>query len=260
MLLPSGEVLIGGHATISTLYLNNTTLPGGFAPHDGRDPSFEVYKPPYLFRGKRPVIQQTQSTMGYGQDMKITLAPGTNADEVDSVRLVRNTAITHIVDADQRQVVLPVTARDGQTVTVKTPPSGDVAPAGPYMLFVNGKSDKGAVPSVAKMLMVGTPEQLSGAAVAPGTKIVKVDKRCVSRRAFKVHVKRQFRGKLRSATVTVNGKRVRTLKGKRLGSPVTLKGLPKGTATVRITMLTKKGKRVVDTRRYKTCTPKKSRA
>jgi len=48
-LLPDGSsVLVGGHAPISTLYLHNTTLPGGFAPHDGRDPSFEIYKPPYL--------------------------------------------------------------------------------------------------------------------------------------------------------------------------------------------------------------------
>jgi hypothetical protein len=77
VLLPSGEVLVGGHATISTLYLNNTTLPGGFAPHDGRDPSFEVYKPPYLFRGERPVIARAQDAMGYGQTFDVELAPGT---------------------------------------------------------------------------------------------------------------------------------------------------------------------------------------
>ncbi len=246
VLLPSGEVLIGGHATISTLYLNNTTLPGGFAPHDGRDPSFEVYKPPYLFRGTRPVIQQAGGSMGYGDTFDVKLASGTSAEEIDSVRLVRNTAITHVIDADQRQVVLPVVKRAGQTLTVKSPPSGDVAPAGPYMLFVNGKSDKGAVPSEAKLLMVGG----SSTAIA---------KQCVSRRAFTIHVKRRFRNKLRSAEVTLNGKRVRSLKGRRSSAPITLKGLPKGVVTVRITMRTKSGKKVVDERRYRTCAPKRKR-
>jgi len=251
VLLPSGEVLIGGHATISTLYLNNTTLPGGFAPHDGRDPSFEVYKPPYLFRGKRPVIARAAGGMTYGESFDVKLAPGTNAAEIDSVRLVRNTAITHIVDADQRQVVLPVIKRSGQTVTVKTPPTGDVAPAGPYMLFLNGKSDKGPVPSVAKMLMVGTPEQLASS--------VPVAKKCVSRRAFTISVQRRYRRSLRSATVTLNGKRVRTLRGRRTSAPITLRGLPKGIVTVRIVMRTKSGKRVVDTRRYRTCAPLRRR-
>lgn len=45
-----------------------------------------------------------------------------------------------------------------------------------------------------------------------------------------------------SATVTVNGKRVKTLRGRRLSSPITLKGLPKGVVTVKIAMRTKSGK------------------
>ncbi len=254
VLLPSGEILVGGHATISTAYLNNTTLPGGFAPHDGRDPSFEIYKPPYLFRGNRPVIKNTVETLDYGKDFKVTLAPGTNADQVDSVRLVRNTAITHIVDADQRTVVLPVLARNGQELTLKSPASGDVLPAGPYMLFVNGKSDKGPVPSVAAEIMVGTPDQLS--TVTKGTTIKK-PAACASRRAFTVNVKKKYRKGLRSATVSVNGKKVKTLKGsKKTSAPITLKGLPKGKVKVRITMLTKGGKRIVDARTFRTCTRK----
>ncbi len=66
VLLPSGEVLVGGHATISTLYLNNTTLPGGFAPHDGRDPSFEVFKPPYLFKGEAARHQAADDARAHG--------------------------------------------------------------------------------------------------------------------------------------------------------------------------------------------------
>jgi hypothetical protein len=155
VLLPSGAVLVGGHATISTGYLNNTTLPGGFAPHDGRDPSFEVFKPPYLFRGPRPSITSAPSRVGYGSEMVITMKSAAQAARLANVVLVRNSAITHIEDADQRTVELRVSSRDGRRVTVVTPPDGNVAPPGPYMLFANAKNAKGLVPSVAKQVSVG---------------------------------------------------------------------------------------------------------
>jgi len=161
VLRPDGEVLVGGHATISTGYLNNTTLPGGFAPHDGRDPSFELFKPPYLFRGPRPTIKRTKGTLTPGSTFGVRLGKGEKADDIESVRISRNSAVTHLVDADQRQVVLPVTgrkhdARNGDLLLVKAPPNGNVAPPGPYMLFVNKKSDKGPIPSVAKQVTVAT--------------------------------------------------------------------------------------------------------
>src|SRR5207248_10112530 len=49
--------------------------------------------------------------------------------------LVRNTAQTHLVDADNRTVKLPVVARTPSTVTVALPSSTNVLPNGPYLLF-----------------------------------------------------------------------------------------------------------------------------
>ena len=72
-LLPDGRVLIGGHAPINTLYLRHQTLPGGFAPNEGRDPSFEVYSPPYLFRGRRPAIARAPARPARGSTAKVTL-------------------------------------------------------------------------------------------------------------------------------------------------------------------------------------------
>jgi len=156
VLLPSGEVLVGGHAPISTLYANNTTIPGGFAPHDGRDPSFEIFKPPYLLRGvAQPKITKARGTIKYGSTFGIrTDIP---ADEIASVVLVRNAAITHLVDGGQRNVVLPVRSSKGNLTLAAAPPKGDVAPPGPYMLFVNRKTDKGLVPSVARQVTVAAP-------------------------------------------------------------------------------------------------------
>ena len=152
-LLPSGEVLVGGHAPISTLYLNNTTLPGGFAPHDGRDPSFEVFKPPYLFRGPQPAIKKVRGTIRNGSTFGIrTDVP---SDQIDSVMLMRFSAVTHLVDGGQRGVELPIKARKGRRlIMVAAAPNSDVAPPGPYMLFVNRKSDKGPIPSRARSVMV----------------------------------------------------------------------------------------------------------
>lgn len=153
-LLPSGEVLVGGHAPISTLYLNNTTLPGGFAPHDGRDPSFEIYKPPYLFRGAQPRIRKVRAKFGY--DRTYGVRTDIPAEDVDSVVLIRYASITHLVDGGQRAIELPVKARRGRKLLLVTsPPDGAVAPPGPYMLFVLRKTDRGPVPSVARTVMVG---------------------------------------------------------------------------------------------------------
>ena len=153
-LLPSGEVLVGGHAPISTLYLNNTTLPGGFAPHDGRDPSFEIYKPPYLFRGPQPQIRKVRSKFAY--DKTYGVRTDVPAEEIEKVVLMRFASITHLVDGGQRGVELPIKGRRGKKLLlVGSPPDGAVAPPGPYMLFVIKKTDKGPVPSVAKTVMVG---------------------------------------------------------------------------------------------------------
>jgi len=81
-------------------------------------------------------------------------------------------------------------------------------------------------------------------------------RRCASRRAFRIRLRPRT---LRSARVYVNGRRVRTLRGKRLRAPVDLRGLPKGRFTVKVIGVTRRGKRATETRRYHTCVPKPRR-
>jgi Domain of unknown function (DUF1929) len=151
-LLPDGRVLIGGHAPITTLYLRHISAPGGLAPNE-RDPTFEIYSPPYLFRGARPQIVSAPAAPAYGDRVEVLV--DRPASEIESVVLVRNPSQTHVVDGDQRSVVLRVIGRSGNRLTVAAPPNGNVAPPGPYMLFVNRKTDKGPVPSVARQLTLG---------------------------------------------------------------------------------------------------------
>ena len=46
-------------------------------------------------------------------------------------------------------------ARSKNSLTLAAPPNGNVAPPGPYMLFINAKSSRGLIPSVSEQVFVG---------------------------------------------------------------------------------------------------------
>jgi ABC-2 type transport system ATP-binding protein len=98
---------------------------------------------------------------------------------------------------------------------------------------------------------VGTqppPAQGGGGAVLPQSR------RCTSRRRFTIHLKRFGHKRLRSARVTVDGKRVKVRRRHgRLTAIVDLRGKRKKTVRVRVRAITASGKVVRDTRRYRTC-------
>lgn len=149
-LLPDGSVLVGGHAPIPTLYAFHMTLPGNlFSPNEGRDPSFEIYKPWYFFRDDRPKISDVPKKIHSDGRFNVTV---NGAKDVESIVLVRNPSITHLVDGDQRSVELRILSRHGDTIQVAAPP-GAVAPPGPYLVFANRRASDGAlVPSEAKQV------------------------------------------------------------------------------------------------------------
>ena len=83
-------------------------------------------------------------------------------------------------------------------------------------------------------------------------------KQCLSRRLFKIRVRQPAGVKVRSAAVLVGGKKVKTTKvAGRFNATVDLRGLPKGSFTVKITITTTNGRKIVGQRRYKTCLPKR---
>lgn len=82
-------------------------------------------------------------------------------------------------------------------------------------------------------------------------------RRCVSRRNFTIRIRRLPGVVWVRATVTVNGKRVKTVKRSRITAPVNLTGLPKGRFTVDITATTSDGRTVTGKRAYHTCARKR---
>ncbi len=157
-LLTDGRILVGGHSPITTGYAVSTdvlekTL--GLS-NPNRDPSFEIFEPPNLFYGPRPVITKINPAVTRGRTMVISTPDATDAS---SVTLVRNTAMTHLVDSDQRTVELPIVSRTADavtvTVTVTVADNAAVLPDGPYIAFVNKAYDKGETPSAGRQVFVG---------------------------------------------------------------------------------------------------------
>ncbi len=155
ILLQDGRVLVGGHAPITTGYAVATDALEknlGFS-NPNNDPSFEIFSPPNLFYGPRPVITKVDPQVTRGATMTIHTP---DAKDASSVVLSRNTALTHLVDADQRTVELPVVSRKGNTLTVAVTDNAAVLPDGPYTVFVNKTYPKGDTPSAGRQVFVGT--------------------------------------------------------------------------------------------------------
>jgi hypothetical protein len=126
-------------------------LPDGrclWAGTDGNHTA-EVYSPPYLFRGTRPVIDSCATSVGYGESFRIL---ATDASTIGSVVFMRPGATTHSQNMEQRYVPLPFTrTADGQFL-IDAPTNPNTAPPGYYMVFV---LDGNKIPSVARFVRLG---------------------------------------------------------------------------------------------------------
>ena len=165
LLLPDMRVLLGGNAPIATGYGGaNQDVGGPFANNDN-DPSFEIWSPPYLFRGPRPTVERVQKGVAYGETFTITTP---DAGIIESVLLMRTPSPEHVTDSDQRSLKLEFTRSGPNTLTATAPPSGNVAPPGPYYLVVNKRSLQGPIPSVAHMVDVGRSDPSDARRPFPG--------------------------------------------------------------------------------------------
>lgn len=167
VLMEDGRVMIAGHSPINTAYLTFVDLQDfGLAPYDGRDPSFEIYTPPYAMRDDRPEITQAPSNLTIGDRFNIKVD---QADKIDKALLIRRTAMTHVIDGDQRAIELVMENGPGNKLTLTMPDNHNVVPAGEYMLFVSKDSADGRVPSVSAPITVVNeslacmaPDQVAG--------------------------------------------------------------------------------------------------
>ena len=135
VLLPDARVLVAG---------------GGHPPGPGGDAShydFEIYSPPYLFRGPRPVLAAAPERIYYGEPFTVsTPVPGAIAD----VTWLRPASVTHAFNMNQRINRLDFTPVAGGLEV--TPPADPArCPPGYYLLFL---LDGQGVPSEARFVQV----------------------------------------------------------------------------------------------------------
>lgn len=127
LLLPNGKVWVAG---------GNVDGRAG----NPRDPDnigvlwIELYEPDYINASNRIQISQAPKVVTYRQSFDITIDQPSN--NVQRVALIRNGSVTHSTNMDQRYVGLTIESKEGNTIRVSSPPNGNVAPPGQYMLWV----------------------------------------------------------------------------------------------------------------------------
>jgi hypothetical protein len=137
LLLPDGRVVAAGGNPEGGHQVNWEP------PSPMEELRVEVFSPPYLFKGPRPVITAASEAWSYGQTITIQTPQATT---IRWASLLSNGVTTHSFDSGQRLVDLEIGARDNDSLAVTVTPNPNLAPPGWYMLFL---VDQQGVPSIA---------------------------------------------------------------------------------------------------------------
>jgi hypothetical protein len=139
LLLQDGRVLATGGG-----------LPPGTGGRDVSHQDAQMFSPPYLYRGPRPVITSAPSEVVYGEAFLVeTLQPA----DIAAVRWIRLSSVTHAFNENQRSNVLPFTVtRAGLFATA--PRDSNLCPPGHYFLFIVTAD---GVPSQGRVVHVTRP-------------------------------------------------------------------------------------------------------
>jgi subtilase family serine protease len=162
-----------GTASYSRLYHSTALLlPDARVMSIGSNPgsrgryeaAIEIYTPAYLFdssdllitTGRPSITAVTPSSgvVGYNAPFSVNFS---SASPIASAVLVRPGSVTHAFDMDQRLIGLcgpspqPPCSAGGGTLNLTSPPNGNIAPPGYYMLFL---LDSAGVPSKAQFIQL----------------------------------------------------------------------------------------------------------
>jgi hypothetical protein len=115
-------------------------------PDPQEEMRIELFSPPYLFKGPRPVIGAVPTEWHYGQTLTIQ---SPQAGGLRWVHLIKNGVTTHSFDSSQRLVDVQIVTQGGGSVQVTVTGEPNLAPPGWYMLFL---VDVNGVPSIASWI------------------------------------------------------------------------------------------------------------
>ena len=133
LLLPDGRILYTGSGD------------GGGSPNE---PTYELYSPPYLFNGPRPVITSDLPPRADYGSTQLVKTP--DAAKIAKVTFIALGSVTHAFDQNARLVPLSFSAV-AKGISITLPASRTAAPPGPYMLFLVNTE---GVPSEGKIMLL----------------------------------------------------------------------------------------------------------
>jgi cytochrome oxidase Cu insertion factor (SCO1/SenC/PrrC family) len=143
ILLPDGRVMAAGGARDGACSVSTQN-------------TIEVFSPPYLFRGPRPVIASTSAPnkqpVEHGTALEIKTA---SAADIRRIVLARPMAVTHQTDSEQRIIPLSFKVTGPDSIEAQLPGGAGqnpIAPSGYYMLFILNSE---GVPSVSEWIRLG---------------------------------------------------------------------------------------------------------
>ena len=142
LLLPDGRVLSAGGGEY------RPGDPASVNPAADSHRDAQLYSPPYLFHGPRPVITAAPAAIGHGQTFEVATPDPAG---VAGVTLVRLSSVTHSWNMNQRFNRLASKLTDGK-LKVTAPAKPAECPPGHYLLFLLNHA---GVPSVARTVRVG---------------------------------------------------------------------------------------------------------
>ena len=155
---PTNTWEIGAKASVPRMYhASALLLPDGRVITAGSNPNrkddelrLELYHPPYLFKGPRPII----SNLTQNSNINLNLHCGAKfeiespqAMDIKWVHLIKPMATTHSWDSSQRLINIPFSCEEVCHLHACTPENNNLVPPGWYMLFIVNNQD---IPSVAK--------------------------------------------------------------------------------------------------------------
>ncbi len=127
-------------------------VPGGGHPNGGGDDTdhftAEIFSPPYLFRGPRPVLSAAPAAVPHGGTFFVQTPDGA---AVSAVTLIRLSSVTHALNMNQRINRLAFEVAPGG-LSVTAPADPRLCPPGHYLLFLVSSD---GVPSLGKIVRIG---------------------------------------------------------------------------------------------------------
>ncbi len=139
LLLPNGKVWVAGGNTNggagdpdSDVEVNGVTKKRAIK-------KIELYEPDYIALANRIEIEAAPRFLAYSTEFEVRI--DRQANNVRYACLIRCGTSTHSTNNDQRFIGLSIEGRSGNTLNLVSPPNGNVAPPGYYMLWLLDNDD-----------------------------------------------------------------------------------------------------------------------